>query len=119
MGLVNCIECGKVFVKQNDNACPSCIKIRENEINIISEWILKKQFPKMENIEAETGITEINFRKYLLEGRIKSFNKVIAKCEVCNTETNLETKNIICKDCRTSLKKPQGVDQKKKELQDS
>lgn len=119
MGLANCIECGKVFVKQLDNICPACVKVRENEIDIIREWITKKEFPKLQNIEAETGISESNFRKNLLEGRIKAFKKVIANCEVCGKETNLETKNIICKDCRGSLKKAQGIDQKKKELQDS
>ncbi|MEW5820623.1 MAG: hypothetical protein AB1782_10570 [Cyanobacteriota bacterium] len=120
MGIANCQECGKIFSQDQENICRDCVRERENHLSIIRDWIAKQEKPTLENIEKETGIPEKNFRKYLIESRIMFFKKVWAQCEVCGQKTRLETKNIICKDCRSSLKKPSGIPvQEKKELENT
>lgn len=118
MTLANCTECGTVFVKSMENVCPKCVRARENDLEKIRNWISAKEYPMLSNIEFETGISEKLFKKYLLDGRIKAFKKVVAICEMCGHQTNLETKSIICNGCRNSLKKASGVVEKK-ELQDT
>jgi hypothetical protein len=108
MNLCNCKECGKLFVKSTEGICPACFRQREIELENIREWITLKAQPRLVNIEKETGVSEKTFRKYLLDGRIRAFSKVLAPCDVCKKETYLKTKNVVCEDCKTSLKTAQS-----------
>lgn len=116
MGIANCKECGKVFVKTLDNTCPDCSNKRKQELQKIEEWIKQKNTPVLTKIEEEIGISEKTFMKYVLDGRIRSFNKVLAPCDVCKELTKLETKNVICKDCRSSIKKTSSSSGNESEL---
>jgi NMD protein affecting ribosome stability and mRNA decay len=118
MGLSNCIECGKLFVKSNENLCRDCLTKREIDLEKIREWINLRDEPRLESIEKDTEVDEKTFRKYLIEGRLRAFSKVIARCDVCNNETHLKTRNIICENCKTSLQNAQPL-KNKRELEDT
>lgn len=119
MGIANCKECGKVFIKTLDTTCPDCSKKREQDLQKIFDWIKLKDTPVLTKIENDIGISDKTFMKYLLDGRIKSFNKVLAPCDMCGTLTRLETKNIICKDCRSSIKKTSSTTDSSNEISKS
>ena len=109
MALANCARCGKIFQRVEETFCPECVKFRKAELDKIHEWIQNNHAPKLENIEEEIGINEKTFTKYLLEGRIWSYNKVHAKCEVCRKAIPLQTKNVVCSNCSRSLKNAQPI----------
>lgn len=122
MTISNCIDCGKVFVKNTqDNACPECYKVWKIDLEKISFWLSQNDSPSLKNIEEEIGVTEENFKKYLLEGKVRVFNHVLTTCMLCGNETTIRSKKFLCKECTDAfIKKAQTIEaEKKKLLEDS
>ncbi|WP_042142639.1 TIGR03826 family flagellar region protein [Paucisalibacillus sp. EB02] len=103
--LANCLQCGKVFVKQLKDICRNCYKEEEVAFKKVYEFLKQqknREATLYEVVEA-TGVEETLITKFIKEKRLRTsmFPKLGFPCERCGT---LIVSGKLCMNCSVELK---------------
>lgn len=88
MELVNCTNCGAVYVKNSiRDICDNCYKEEEEAFDKVNNFLKKKQnrTASMVQVVEETGVPEELIMKFIKKGRIRlvHFPNLGYPCESC------------------------------------
>lgn len=87
MKLVNCVDCGKLFVKTINPLCPSCFEQEEENEKIIAEYVRDNPGSSITKVHEATGIKEKTIYRMIKNGRFVGTACAIPyPCESCGTE---------------------------------
>lgn len=104
MNLDNCPQCGKVYVKNNYNICPTCLRGIEDQYRQCVEFLRRNRLCSMHELSEGTGVSIRTITRFIREGRItnREAPNVQMACEVCGGPLREGT---ICDTCRMKLNK--------------
>ncbi|MBX0357540.1 TIGR03826 family flagellar region protein [Halobacillus sp. Nhm2S1] len=104
--LANCSRCNGLFLKGSSTVCPECRKQEEKEFHIVYAFLRKKQnrTATVEEIEAETGVSERQIRQFVKQKRLHPvhFPNLSYGCEKCGAAINEDR---LCDSCKESIQK--------------
>lgn len=102
--LANCPRCGKLFVKEGVNFCPSCIQDIENEYTRCIEYLREHKFVSLYELSEATDVTVRQITQFIREGRISIADNpnMAYTCESCGTPIR---EGRLCKKCSERLNK--------------
>lgn len=124
MGLANCSNCGRVFVKTSiRDICEECYKNEEEAFEKVNRFLKKREnrTASMAQIVEATGVPEELILKFIRKGRIRlvQFPNLAYPCEKCGRPI---TKGRICKKCskelRQELEQFEREEKRKKEIEE-
>ncbi|WP_409347037.1 TIGR03826 family flagellar region protein [Paenibacillus sp. MBLB4367] len=104
MNVDNCPRCGKIYVKNIREACPSCIKDLEQQYEKCVKYLRDSRKATITELSEATEVSIKQITKFIREGRISiaSMPNMGYPCEVCGT---LIRENSLCSSCRQRLVK--------------
>lgn len=102
--LSNCHRCGKLFVKQNIDICPSCIREIEEEYDRCIKYLRENKLVSIHELSDATNVTVKQITKFIREGRISiaDLPNIAYLCESCGTPIR---EGKLCKSCMERLNK--------------
>lgn len=83
MKLMNCPECGKVFLENMTGLCPECYREEEKAELKVIEFLREKEKSSIEEIRQATGVKERTILRMLKRGSFVGIAGVSYKCENC------------------------------------
>lgn len=106
--LDNCPRCGKLYVKNPLNACPSCAKELNAEYEKCTEYLRKNRGCTIHELSEATEISVKQITRYIREGRISLVGapNLGYPCESCLT---MIRQGSLCDGCRSRLTKGIGA----------
>ncbi|MCM3128297.1 MULTISPECIES: TIGR03826 family flagellar region protein [unclassified Paenibacillus] len=104
MNVGNCPRCGKLYVLNMLEACPSCLKEVEQQYYECVEYLRKEKGANIQQLSDDTGVSIKQITKFIKEGRIsvKDAPNLTYPCEVCGTFIR---EGHMCDGCRARLTK--------------
>lgn len=104
MNVGNCPRCGKLYVLNVMEACPSCLKEIEQQYFDCVEYLRVEKGANIQQLSEATGISIKQITKFIREGRISIVDapNMMYPCEVCGT---LIREGHMCDGCRARLTK--------------
>ncbi|PYI51173.1 TIGR03826 family flagellar region protein [Paenibacillus flagellatus] len=104
MNLANCPQCGKVYVKNSYNICPSCLKELEEQYRKCADYLRKNRGCTLKELSEGTGVSVNLIIRFIREGRIaaKDAPNVLVPCESCGEPVK---EGPLCANCRSKLSK--------------
>lgn len=103
--LTNCPRCGKVFVQTMRNICPSCYEAVEQEYEVCSAYLRKKENRQatINDVSEETGVSTQQIYDFIRQGRlsVKDNPNLGIPCESCGT---LITRGRLCHGCASQFR---------------
>lgn len=104
MNVDNCPRCGKIYVKNFRDACPSCIKDLEQQYEKCVKYLRESRKATIIELSEATEVSVKQITKFIREGRISiaSLPNMGYPCEVCGT---MIRENAMCGSCRQRLAK--------------
>ncbi|HET7626971.1 MAG TPA: TIGR03826 family flagellar region protein [Bacillales bacterium] len=104
--LMNCPDCGRLFVANMRDICTECYQKQEELFEIVYRFIRQKENRQatMEEVSSATGVDKENIFRFVKEGRLRvaEFPNLWYPCESC-AEPIREGR--FCSSCRQSLQK--------------
>ncbi|MFB9756499.1 flagellar protein [Paenibacillus hodogayensis] len=102
MNLSNCPQCGKVYVKNNYELCPSCLREIEDQYRKCVEHLRKNRGCTLQELSEGAGVPIRMITRFIREGRIatKDAPNVLTPCESCG---ELIREGTLCANCRAKL----------------
>lgn len=102
MNLSNCPQCGKVYVKNSYNICPSCLREVEEQYDKCVEYLRNNRACTLNELSEATGVPVKTIIRFIREGRIatKDAPNVLLPCEMCGEPVKGAT---MCESCRRKL----------------
>ncbi|MFS0821615.1 TIGR03826 family flagellar region protein [Bacillus sp. 1P02SD] len=122
--LMNCPNCGALFVKTNlRDVCEKCYKAEEVAFETVYKFIRKKENRTATIFEASegTGVDEELIIKFIRTGRLKlaQFPNLGYPCQKCRT---IIREGILCDTCSRELRSELSIfeqeEERKKELKE-
>lgn len=115
--LMNCPNCGSLFVKTNiRDVCETCYKEEDKAFQTVYTFIRKKENRTATIIETSegTGVDEELIIKFIKTGRLKlaQFPNLGYPCQKCST---LIREGNLCGDCTNELRSELSVFEKEEE----
>ncbi|WP_211749596.1 TIGR03826 family flagellar region protein [Paenibacillus sp. Marseille-Q4541] len=104
MNLGNCPRCGKLYVLNVMECCPSCVKDIEQQYVDCVEYLRKERGANIQELSEETGVSIKQITRFIKEGRISVVDSpnLTYPCEVCGTFIR---EGHMCDGCRARLTK--------------
>ncbi|KSU50093.1 hypothetical protein AS033_01595 [Exiguobacterium indicum] len=106
MDVVNCKSCGKIFVKQSSDLCPTCMRQDHLNFEKVREFLRERRKVRTSpnDVEMQTGVKRETVFRYIKEGRllISEISQMEIMCESCGKPSHEGT---ICADCRDKLRR--------------
>lgn len=104
MNVGNCPKCGKLFMKNILDVCPSCVKEIEKQYEQCVNYLRENRGSTIQELSDATGVPYRQVVKFIREGRISIMDapNMSYPCESCGT---LIRENSLCDNCRTRLSK--------------
>ncbi|WP_406944709.1 TIGR03826 family flagellar region protein [Halobacillus sp. SY10] len=116
--LANCSLCNGLFLKGSSTVCPECRKQEEKDFQTVYAFLRKKQnrTATVEEIEAGTGVSEQQIRKFVKEKRLHPahFPNVSYSCEKCGASIREDR---LCVACKDSIQKGLDVQERNDSLE--
>lgn len=105
MGLANCKECGKLFLKTKFDICDECQQAEQDLIQKINEYGATKPELTLEEIAIEFRVPPSKLEKFIIERKfVQIMDKLILKCKSCGTEFKLSNQGRLhCKKCSEKM----------------
>lgn len=104
--LANCINCGRLFVKDASPYCPECLKEQDRQFDIVYEYIRRQEnrTATVTQVNEATGVETDLIYRWVREGRLVSamFPNLGYPCRSCGT---IIKEGILCDSCRKKLEK--------------
>jgi flagellar operon protein (TIGR03826 family) len=116
--LDNCPRCGKLYVKNPLQACPSCVKELNAEYEKCAEYLKQNRSCTIHELSESTEVSVKQIARFIREGRISLVGapNLGYPCESC---MSIIRQGSLCEDCRVRLTKGFGtqteVEQRKSE----
>lgn len=82
MGIANCSECGKLFMKTNSPLCPNCLIKEEEYEAIVAEYVRDHPKVSVREVCEATGIKERTISRMLKSGRLVGAD-ISYPCQKC------------------------------------
>lgn len=100
----NCPRCGKIYVKNYKDVCPSCIKEIEKQYETCYHYLRENRKANLQELHEATEVPYKQIIRFIKEGRISIHNmpNMSYPCEVCGTMIREHT---MCDSCRRRLVK--------------
>lgn len=97
--LGNCPRCGKLYVRDRQPMCRSCMEEREREYERCRDYLYEHPNSTMQELSKETGVKAEQIVQFILEGRLiitKDNPNLFYKCERCGAPIR---KGKLCMNC--------------------
>lgn len=119
MELVNCTNCGMLYVKNSiRDICDNCYKEEEEAFDKVNNYLKKKQnrTASMVKVVEDTGVPEELIMKFIRKGRIRlvHFPNLGYPCENCGRPIQ---KGKLCDDCAKNFRNELEVFEKEQQRQ--
>ncbi|ADU31869.1 TIGR03826 family flagellar region protein [Evansella cellulosilytica] len=112
--LMNCPNCGKVFIKALRPICDECYRDVENKFEKVYKFIRKRENRRasMDEVHEGTGVSKDLIVRFIREGRLhlSQFPNLGYPCEKCGVSIR---EGRLCKDCAKGLQS--GLNQLERE----
>lgn len=82
MGIANCSECGKLFMKTSSSLCPNCLMKEEEYESIVAEYVRDHPRVSAREVCQATGIKERIITRMLKSGRLVGTD-ISYPCQKC------------------------------------
>ncbi len=111
--LENCIRCGRIFVRENNDKCPACLQKIEEEYHVCAEYLREHKLVNIYQLSEATEVSVKQITRFIKEGRISvaDLPNLGYPCETCGT---VISEGRFCKTCsdrlNNSIKKVLGDD---------
>jgi len=104
MNVGNCPRCGRLYVINPREACPSCIKELDQQCLRCIEYLRENRMITIQELSEGTDVPVRQITKFIREGRISIVEapNLSYECEVCGTPIRDHT---MCDSCRKRLVK--------------
>lgn len=100
--LRNCSECNKIFSHRINKLCPECVKNRNNQFNLVKDYLRSHPNALLGKVVTETGVSVERVKEFIQEGRLKVIPADYHhKCQLCGTRI---TSGKICNQCELRLR---------------
>jgi flagellar operon protein (TIGR03826 family) len=103
--VANCPKCGQIFVKALRSICQNCYNEQENNFEIVSKFIRRKEnrASSIQDIHEKTEVPSEQIYQFVREGRllISRFPNLEYPCESC---AKMIQEGRICAACNTNIK---------------
>ncbi len=87
MDVVNCKSCGKIFMKQSSDLCPTCMRQDHLNFEKVREFLRERRKVRTSpnDVEIQTGVKRETVFRYIKEGRllISEISQMEITCESC------------------------------------
>ena len=100
--VINCSECGVLFIKKNSSLCPKCDFKQKKTLNDIIRFVSHSTEPvRMAVLLERFDITLDQFERLFVARKfLKIADKLIIKCNSCQKEISaLNRNNFLCGKC--------------------
>lgn len=119
MELVNCSNCGSIYLKNPvRDCCDTCYKKEEADYDIVSQFLRKREnrAATMERVVEATGVEEALLHQWIRKGRLQTalFPNLGYPCDQCG---KLIREGKLCETCAKSLKQELDIFEKDRERQ--
>jgi flagellar operon protein (TIGR03826 family) len=100
LNLLNCPRCDKVYVKNNRNLCPVCIKIYDEECERCNKYLREHRLITIEELGKATNVEVAQIVRFIRDKRISiaSTPNIRYGCETCGTPIR---EGNLCTPCRS------------------
>ena len=102
--LLNCPNCGKVFVKAMRSVCDECARAVEEKFDVVYKFIRKRENRRanMDELHEGTGVEKEFIIQFIREGRLhlSQFPNLAFPCEKCGTNIR---EGRLCEPCRREI----------------
>lgn len=104
MNVGNCPHCGKLYVLNVMECCPTCLREIEQQYVDCVEYLRKERGANIQELSDETGVSIKQITRFIKEGRISVMDapNLMYPCEICGT---LIREGHMCESCRSRLTK--------------
>ena len=104
MNVKNCKKCGNIFMFDGFDICQKCRRIREEEFQLVKNYLREHPKATIIEVEAETKVSVDSIEQFLREGRleISKDSPIFLKCLRCG-ENNISSGKY-CNKCLLELK---------------
>ncbi|OGX68586.1 MAG: flagellar protein [Paenibacillus sp. RIFOXYA1_FULL_44_5] len=104
MNIDNCPRCGKIYVKNQFQLCPTCLKDLEQEYEKCVKYLRENKKCTIYELSEGTGVQINQITRFIREGRISIYDHpgMSYACDVCGTAIR---EGHICESCRTKFSK--------------
>ncbi len=83
MGIMNCPQCGKLFVESPAGLCPECYAEQQQDEVKVADYLREVGKSSVPEIHRATGVKEKVIIRMIKQGRILTDFNVSYPCEVC------------------------------------
>jgi flagellar operon protein (TIGR03826 family) len=107
MNLANCPRCGKLYSKNIQNMCLSCIKEIDNEYEICAVYLKENRGCSINELSESTEVSIRQITKFIRDGRISILQapNLSYPCESCGASVQ---EGSMCANCRQKFIKAFG-----------
>ncbi|MGO4888794.1 TIGR03826 family flagellar region protein [Anaerobacillus sp. MEB173] len=113
--LMNCPNCGKLFVKALREVCNECHNEVEKQFQTVYQYVRKKEnrMASMKEVTEATGVPERKITMWIRQGRLQiaQFPNLAYPCDSCGAPIR---EGKICVSCKGKLKKDLDIHEKEK-----
>ncbi|MDU2063406.1 MAG: flagellar protein [Sporomusaceae bacterium] len=101
MGLANCRQCGKLYLENNFNMCPECIRAQEeDELKVVAYLRDVVDYASVDEIHEATGVKTKTIVRMIQQGRIVGADKITYHCDGCG---KLISHGRLCSECSENI----------------
>lgn len=115
MGLSNCKQCGKLFLKTKLDICDDCIQKEQDLIQRINDYVVSigKDDITIEEIAIQFRVSPDKLERFLIERKlVQIMDKLLLKCKSCGVEFKLSNEGRLhCKKCSEKMETGLGGSQ--------
>lgn len=111
MGLTNCKQCGKLFLKTKFDICDACIQEEQDIIKNINDYASSLPEVLLEDISIKFKIPVAKLEKFLIERKlVQIMDKLLLKCKSCGVEFKLSNEGRVhCRKCAEKMESGLGA----------
>ena len=106
MEVINCPNCGKIFVKTGVRLCPDCLDLENEQEHKVTEYVRDNRQATVKQIVDATGVPEKIIMRMVKDGRFKESDLPIKfPCENCGA---MITQGRFCRMCSEEMSQAFG-----------
>ncbi|WNB92712.1 TIGR03826 family flagellar region protein [Bacillus sp. NEB1478] len=109
--LLNCPQCGKLFVKVIRNNCDTCYMEEEKQYDIVYKFIRKSENRNstLLDVSVATKVPENKIIQFIHQGRIrvKGYPNFTYPCDGCQNPIN---DGRLCEECKNRIKSDLSIE---------
>lgn len=100
MPLMNCQECGRVYLGTIGKLCPECREQSEHLFDVVKNYIMDHSNASVQDISSATGVPQDKVLSFLREGRLVASGTATYPCAGCGTPIDTGR---FCAPCRVRM----------------